>query len=73
MRRCRLQGQEPCLLSNGSLVKEGLDLIELPTLIETGIEYRINDLRQRRQEEPVSASRDCASQSRNTTEVGKVA
>ena len=27
--------------------KEGLDLVELPTLIETGIEYRINDLRQR--------------------------
>ncbi len=47
VRRCRLQGQEPCLLSNGSLVKEGLDLVELPTLIETGIEYRINDLRQR--------------------------
>lgn len=29
------------------LVKEGLDLIELPTLVETGIEYRLNDLRQR--------------------------
>jgi hypothetical protein len=28
-------------------VKEGLDLVELPTLVETGIEYRINDLRQR--------------------------
>jgi hypothetical protein len=35
------------LLANGNLVKEGLDLVELPTLIETGIEYRINDLRQR--------------------------
>jgi hypothetical protein len=35
------------LLANGSLVKEGLDLIELPTLVETGIEYRVNDLRQR--------------------------
>jgi hypothetical protein len=34
-------------LCNGNLVKEGLDLIELPTLIETGIEYRLNDLRQR--------------------------
>lgn len=47
VRRCRFKGQEPVLLANGSLVKEGLDLIELPTLIETGIEYRINDLRQR--------------------------
>ncbi|MCB0174234.1 MAG: hypothetical protein KDJ97_27220 [Anaerolineae bacterium] len=45
--RCRARGQEPVLLSNGNLVKEGLDLIELPTLVETGIEYRINDLRQR--------------------------
>jgi hypothetical protein len=35
------------LLANGNLVKEGLDLVELPTLVETGIEYRINDLRQR--------------------------
>jgi hypothetical protein len=47
VQRCRAQGQEPVLLANGSLLKEGLDLIELPTLIETGIEYRINDLRQR--------------------------
>ncbi len=45
--RCRGRGQEPVLLANGSLVKEGLDLIELPTLIETGVEYKINDLRQR--------------------------
>jgi hypothetical protein len=45
--RCRKQGQEPVLLCNGSLVKEGMDLIELPTLIETGIEYRLTDLRQR--------------------------
>jgi hypothetical protein len=34
VQRCRAQGQEPVLLANGSLVKEGLDLIELPTLIE---------------------------------------
>lgn len=47
VKRSRLQGQEPVLLANGNLVKEGLDLVELPTLIETGIEYRINDLRQR--------------------------
>jgi hypothetical protein len=47
VKRCRGRGQEPVLLANGSLVKEGLDLVELPTLIETGIEYRINDLRQR--------------------------
>jgi hypothetical protein len=47
VRRCRLKGQEPVLLANGNLVKEGLDLIELPTLVETGIEYRLNDLRQR--------------------------
>jgi hypothetical protein len=47
VRRCRNRGQEPVLLANGNLVKEGLDLVELPTLIETGIEYRINDLRQR--------------------------
>ncbi len=45
--RCRDRGQEPVLLANGSLMKEGLDLIELPTLVETGIEYRLNDLRQR--------------------------
>ncbi len=47
VKRCRAKGQEPVLLANGNLVKEGLDLVELPTLIETGIEYRINDLRQR--------------------------
>ncbi len=47
VKRCRAKGQEPVLLANGSLLKEGLDLVELPTLIETGIEYRINDLRQR--------------------------
>jgi hypothetical protein len=47
VRRCRSKGQEPVLLANGNLVKEGLDLVELPTLVETGIEYRINDLRQR--------------------------
>jgi hypothetical protein len=45
--RCRARGQEPVLLANGNLVKEGLDLVELPTLVETGIEYRLNDLRQR--------------------------
>jgi hypothetical protein len=45
--RCRAKGQEPVLLANGNLIREGLDLIELPTLIETGIEYRINYLRQR--------------------------
>lgn len=45
--RCRSRGQEPVLLANGNLVREGLDLIELPTLIETGVEYRLNDLRQR--------------------------
>lgn len=47
VRRCRARGQEPVLLANGNLVKEGLDLVELPTLIEAGIEYRLNDLRQR--------------------------
>jgi hypothetical protein len=47
VRRCRVKSQEPVLLGNGSLVKEGLDLVELPTLVETGIEYRVNDLRQR--------------------------
>jgi hypothetical protein len=47
VRRCRSRGQEPVLLANGNLVKEGLDLVELPTRVETGIEYRINDLRQR--------------------------
>ena len=45
--RARAKGQEPVILANGNLVKEGLDLIELPTIIEAGIEYRINDLRQR--------------------------
>lgn len=47
VQRCRARGQEPVLICNPNLVKEGLDLIELPTLIETGIEYRINNLRQR--------------------------
>ena len=47
VKRCRAMGQEPVLLANGSLLKEGLDLIELPTIVETGIEYKINDLRQR--------------------------
>lgn len=47
VKRCRADQQEPVLLGNGSLVKEGLDLVELPTLVETGIEHRINDLRQR--------------------------
>jgi hypothetical protein len=47
VQRLRARGQEPVLLMNGNLVKEGLDLIELPTLVETGVEYRINDLRQR--------------------------
>ena len=45
--RCRGHGQEPVLLANGNLLREGLDLVELPTLIETGVEYKINDLRQR--------------------------
>jgi ribosomal protein S27AE len=45
--RCRERGQEPVLLTNGNLIKEGLDLVELPTLVETGIEFRLNDLRQR--------------------------
>ncbi len=45
--RCRARGQEPVLLCNGNLVKEGLDLLELPTLVEAGIDYRINQLRQR--------------------------
>jgi hypothetical protein len=47
VQRCRRRGQKPVLLMNGNLVKEGLDLLELPTLIETGVEYKINDLRQR--------------------------
>lgn len=45
--RCKAHGQPPVLLTNGNLVKEGLDLIELPSLVETGIEYNINNLRQR--------------------------
>jgi hypothetical protein len=60
VKRCRASGQEPILLANGNLVREGLDLIELPTIIETGVEYRINFLRQRirrswrlRQDRPV--------------------
>ena len=47
VKRCEARGQPPVLLANGSLVKEGLDLVELQTLVEAGIEYRINDLRQR--------------------------
>lgn len=47
VQRCKDNEQQPVLLTNGNLVKEGLDLIELPTIIETGIEYRLNDLRQR--------------------------
>jgi hypothetical protein len=47
VQRCKAKGQPPVLLANGNLVKEGLDLVELPTLVEAGIEYRLNDLRQR--------------------------
>ncbi len=47
VKRCHSRGQKPVLLMNGNLIKEGLDLLELPTLIETGVEYKINDLRQR--------------------------
>ena len=39
--------QQVKLLAGCLPYKEGLDLLELPTLIETGIEYRLNDLRQR--------------------------
>lgn len=42
-------GQPVVLLANGNLVKEGLDLIECPTLIETGIDFRLINVLQRDQ------------------------
>ncbi len=45
--RCRSRGQAPVLLTNGNLIREGLDLVALPTIIETGIEFRLQFLRQR--------------------------
>ncbi|MCP4537735.1 MAG: SWF/SNF helicase family protein [Chloroflexi bacterium] len=43
----RSKGQEPVLLANGSLIKEGVDLLEFPTICEFGQHYNINTLRQR--------------------------
>jgi hypothetical protein len=41
--------QPVVLLANGNLVKEGLDLVECPTLIETGIDFRLINVLQRDQ------------------------
>ncbi len=45
--RCRQVGQPPVLLTNGNLMREGLDLVELPSLIECGAEFRLAYLQQR--------------------------
>lgn len=47
VKRCKEMGQPPVLLTNGDLVREGVDLVELPTIIETSVCYKINNLRQR--------------------------
>jgi len=47
VQRCRERGQPPVLLTNGNLIREGLDLVELCTIVETGIEFRLSYLRQR--------------------------
>lgn len=39
--------QAPILLTNGNLFKEGLDLLELPTIIEAGIDFNLTNVRQR--------------------------
>ncbi|MCP4541182.1 MAG: hypothetical protein GY832_28950 [Chloroflexi bacterium] len=47
IRIARAKGQEPVMLANGSLIKEGVDLLEFPTICEFGQHYNINTLRQR--------------------------
>jgi|GEM_PF-2653611 len=49
VKRCQAKGQPVVLLANGNLVKEGLDLVECPTLIETGIDFRLINILQRDQ------------------------
>jgi hypothetical protein len=44
---CRRKGQEPVLLCNGNLIKEGIDLLDYPTMVEVGQHYNIVNLRQR--------------------------
>lgn len=39
--------QAPILLTNGNLFKEGLDLLELPTIVEAGIDFNLTNVRQR--------------------------
>ena len=43
----RKKGQELVLLANGNLVKEGVDLLEFPTIIEVGQHYIVTELMQR--------------------------
>jgi len=37
----------PVLITNGALVKEGVDLLEFPTIVEVGQQFNVTQLRQR--------------------------
>jgi hypothetical protein len=47
VKELRRKGQEPVMLLNGSLVKVGVELLDFPTMIETGIEFNVLTLQQR--------------------------
>jgi hypothetical protein len=52
--------QPVVLLANGNLVKEGLDLVECPTLIETGVDFRLINVLQRDQRaHRITQEKDC--------------
>jgi len=58
--RCKAKRQSVVLLANGNLVKEGLDLVECPTLIETGIDFRLINVLQRDQRaHRINQEKDC--------------
>jgi hypothetical protein len=49
VKRCQGKKQPPVLLLSGSLSYEGLDFIEMPTLVETGIDFQLVRMLQRDQ------------------------
>lgn len=54
------KNQSVVMLANGNLVKEGLDLVECPTLIETGIDFRLINVLQRDQRaHRIIQTKDC--------------
>ena len=58
--RCKAKRQPVVMLANGNLVKEGLDLVECPTLIETGIDFRLINVLQRDQRaHRITQDKDC--------------